>query len=84
MGREDGFVARTKTPPLTVQDSTSSSSWEQLPEVTFFTDGDIYPAHVSAFEDTKFSFDGTQYMVDDKHLIVLFAAKCDTEMSKSV
>ena len=74
-----GFVARTRTPVL---DSTSSSSWEQLPEVQFFTDGDIYPAHTNAFEDTKFSFDGTQYMVDDKHLIVLLCRKMRDEKVK--
>ena len=70
-----GFVARTKTPPSAVQDSTSSSSWEQLPEVTFFTDCDIYPAHVSAFKDIKLTFDGMQYMVDDRHLIVFLYRK---------
>ena len=67
-----GFVARTRTPVL---DSTSSSAWEQLPEVQFFTDGDIYQAHTVAFEDITISFDGTQYMVDDKYLIALLCQK---------
>ena len=42
-----GFVARVKTPAL---DSTSSSSWDTscLPEVQFFIDGDVYPAHTGS------------------------------------
>ena len=69
-----GFVARARTPAL---DSTSSSSWDTscLPEVQFFTNGDIYPAHTAAFEDITISWDATQYMVDDPFLIKLLCRK---------
>ena len=71
---KQGFVARVRTPAL---DSTSSSSWNTacLPEVQFFTDGDIYSAHTSAFEDITLSWDATQYMVDDPTLIGILCRK---------
>ena len=74
MAEKTGFVPRVRTPVL---DSTSSSSWDTscLPEVQFFTDGDIYPAHTAAFEDITISWDGTQYMVDDPFLIKLLCRK---------
>ena len=58
-------------------DSTSSSSWDTscLPEVQFFTDGDVYPAHTAAFEDITTSWDGTQYMVDDPKMIGILCRK---------